>query len=178
MTERRQFLKAGAALAAVGPRLARADERPHLWQGHDFAPGRPSQTGSTRALRHRAGRGLVHDRDDDAVRGARPQPRPRPRRLRVEENGPALAAREGGRTLEQSVEALASLPFVDVLYVRCDWRDVQSRPAGSTSPRCGPSPATRPSPRLRVAFRVQLSNPEIQPGKLALPDFLQPKVRW
>ena len=39
MSDRRQFLKAGAALAAVGPALARAEVPPHLWQGHDFGPG-------------------------------------------------------------------------------------------------------------------------------------------
>ena len=39
MTGRRQFLKAGAALAAVSPGLARADVGPHLWQGHDFGLG-------------------------------------------------------------------------------------------------------------------------------------------
>ena len=94
-----------------------------------------------------------------------------------EENGPSLAARAGQETLEQSVEALASLPFVDVLYIRCDWRDVQSRPG-----RLDLQPvwaATHEAARrhgLRVAFRVQLSNPEIQPAKLALPDFLQKKV--
>ena len=38
MIERRRFLKAGAALAAAGPALARADEPPHIWQGHDFGP--------------------------------------------------------------------------------------------------------------------------------------------
>ena len=32
------------------------------------------------------------------------------------------------QTLERDVEKLAALPFVDVLYIRCDWRDVQSRP--------------------------------------------------
>jgi hypothetical protein len=37
-TSRRQFVKAGAALAAVGPVLARGDVAPHLWQGHDFGP--------------------------------------------------------------------------------------------------------------------------------------------
>ena len=62
-----------------------------------------------------------------------------------EENGPALAVREGKQTLEAAIERLAGLSFVDVLYIRCDWRDVQSRPAGSTSPRCGRSPWTRPS---------------------------------
>src|SRR5579884_1616353 len=45
-----------------------------------------------------------------------------------EESGPSLAVRAGNRTLEDQVEQMASLPFVDVLYIRCDWRNVQSRP--------------------------------------------------
>ena len=45
-----------------------------------------------------------------------------------EEGGPSLAARAGKETLEQHVEKMASLPFVDVLYIRCDWRDVQTVP--------------------------------------------------
>ena len=38
---RRDFVKAGAALAALtgAPRYARADVPPHLWQGYDFGPG-------------------------------------------------------------------------------------------------------------------------------------------
>src|SRR5207248_1322138 len=43
-----------------------------------------------------------------------------------EESGPSLAARAGRETLERHVENLASLPFVDVLYIRCDWRNVQT----------------------------------------------------
>src|SRR5467141_2772648 len=45
-----------------------------------------------------------------------------------EESGPSLAARAGRETLEQHVDKISSLPFVDVLYIRCDWRNVQSRP--------------------------------------------------
>src|SRR5438874_10924142 len=45
-----------------------------------------------------------------------------------EESGPSLAARAGRETLEQHVENISSLPFVDALYIRCDWRNVQSRP--------------------------------------------------
>src|SRR5947208_8832448 len=45
-----------------------------------------------------------------------------------EEGGPSLAARAGRETLEQHVEKVSSLPFVDVLYIRCDWLNVQSRP--------------------------------------------------
>lgn len=94
-----------------------------------------------------------------------------------EENGPSLRVRKGQETLEQSVERMASLPFVDVLYIRCDWRDVQSRPG-----RLDLSPVwelTLDAARrhgLRVAFRVQLSNPEFEPARLALPDFLHHKI--
>ncbi|MBV9764127.1 MAG: hypothetical protein JOZ48_04705 [Acidobacteriaceae bacterium] len=78
-----------------------------------------------------------------------------------EENGPSLAARAGRESLEQHVERLASLPFVDVLYIRCDWRDVQTRPG-----RLDFHPIWRLTLEaaqhygLRVAFRVQMSNPE------------------
>lgn len=94
-----------------------------------------------------------------------------------EEGGPALAVRQGKQPLEQAIEELASLPFVDVLYIRCDWRHVQSRPG-----RLDLHPVwklTLDAARRhgqRVAFRVQLSNPEPQPKELALPAFLQEKV--
>src|SRR4051812_38690131 len=45
-----------------------------------------------------------------------------------EENGPSLAVRAGKRSLEDQIEQTASLPFLDVLYIRCDWRNVQSGP--------------------------------------------------
>lgn len=178
MTERRQFLKAGAALAAVGPALATTEVRPHLWQGYDFGAGP--------ALPDRLDQGPFGIEQDEgwytiATTTASNRRIANPGLGLVgytwEENGPALAAREGRETLEQSVEALAALPFVDVLYIRCDWRDVQGRPG-----RLELHPvwaATRDAARrhgLRVAFRIQLSNPEIQPAKLALPDFVQAKV--
>ncbi len=94
-----------------------------------------------------------------------------------EENGPSLAARAGRETIAQHVEKLASLPFVDVLYIRCDWRDVQSRPG-----RLDLHPVWRLTldaahqHGLRVAFRIQMSKPELQPKQLALPDFLSAHV--
>jgi hypothetical protein len=94
-----------------------------------------------------------------------------------EENGPSLSVRAGKRSLEQQVEEIASLPFVDILYIRCDWRNVQSRPG-----RLDLDPVwklTLDAARrhgLRVAFRVQLSNPEFQPQQIALPDFLRAKI--
>jgi hypothetical protein len=178
MIDRRQFLKAGAALAAVSPSTARADVAPHLWQGHDFGPGP--------AGRDRLDQGPFGIEQDEGWYtivtttpglGRVPNPGLGLVGYAWEENGPSLAARAGRETLEQSVERLAALPFVDVLYIRCDWRDVQSRPG-----RLDLHPVwalVRDAARRRgrrVAFRVQLSNPEIQPAKLALPDFLQAKV--
>jgi hypothetical protein len=94
-----------------------------------------------------------------------------------EEGGPSLAARKGGESLERHVENLASLPFVDVLYIRCDWRDVQQRPG-----RLDLAPVWRLAREaakqhgLRFAFRVMMSNTVGQPGRLAIPDFLQERV--
>ena len=94
-----------------------------------------------------------------------------------EEGGPSLAARAGRETLEKHIENISSLPFVDVLYIRCDWRNVQSRPGRlDLDPvwRLALDAAKRRG--LRVAFRVQLSSPVFQPEQLALPEFLQSRI--
>src|SRR5213083_975877 len=94
-----------------------------------------------------------------------------------EESGPSLAARAGRETLEQHVDKISSLPFVDVLYIRCDWRNVQSRPGRlDLDPvwRLALDAAKRRG--IRVAFRVQLSSPVFQPEQLALPEFLRSRV--
>jgi hypothetical protein len=94
-----------------------------------------------------------------------------------EEGGPSRAARRGAETLEQHVEKMVRLPFVDVLYIRCDWRDVQRQPG-----KLDLLPiwkltfeAARQSGR-RVGFRVQLSDTVEQPKQLAMPDFVSAKV--
>jgi hypothetical protein len=94
-----------------------------------------------------------------------------------EENGPALGVMCGRETLEQSVEKMASLPFVDVLYIRCDWRDIQSRPGKlDLSPVWEATFDAAKRHNLGVGFRIQLSSPNIQPQKLSMPDFLHDKV--
>jgi hypothetical protein len=180
MNERRRFLKAGAALGLLAGRApdAGADVVPHLWQGYDFGPGPRADD--------RLDQGPFGIEQDEgwytiAATTASPDGVAAFGRGLVgytwEENGPALAVREGRERLEDAIERLASLPFVDVLYIRCDWRDVQSRPG-----RLDLAPvwaATFDAARRhgqRVAFRVQLSNPEFQPGRLALPDFVRDRV--
>jgi hypothetical protein len=94
-----------------------------------------------------------------------------------EESGPSLAARAGRETLEQHVEKISSLPFVDVLYIRCDWRNVQSK-AGRLDlhPVWALTIDAAKRKGLRFAFRVQLSNVSFQPDQIALPPFLRDRV--
>ncbi len=95
-----------------------------------------------------------------------------------EENGPSIAARQGRETIAQHVENIAALPFVDILYIRCDWRHVQSQ-AGRLDlfPFWQLALDAAERHNLKVAFRVQLSNPEFQPDQIALPQFLIPRIR-
>ncbi len=93
-----------------------------------------------------------------------------------EENGPALNVQCGKETLEQSVEKIASLPFVDVLYIRCNWQDIHTGPGKlALSPVWDVTLDAAKRHNLGVGFRIQLSSPNVQPAKLALPDFLRAK---
>jgi len=94
-----------------------------------------------------------------------------------EESGPSMAVRKGEQKLEDHVEKMAALPFVDVLYVRCDWRNVQKE-AGrlDLDPVWDLTLAAAKRHGLRVAFRIQSSNTVFQPEQLALPQFLRAKV--
>jgi hypothetical protein len=173
---RRNLLKGVLLLPALS--AARADVPAHLWEGYDFTPGPP-----------------VHDRlnqgpfDVDQDEGWQTilftTPSERPLRnpglglvgYAWEESGPSLAARAGRETLEQHVDKMSSLPFVDVLYIRCDWRNVQSRPGRLDLNPVFPlvmDAAKRKG--LRVAFRIQLSNYSFQPQEVALPEFLRDRV--
>ena len=171
---RRDLLKSAALL----PALAHADVPAHLWQGYDFGSG-PS-------VGQRLNQGpfdIDQDQGWQTVLFTTPSEQPlRNPGLGLigyswEENGPSVAARAGKETLEQHVEKISSLPFVDVLYIRCDWRNVQSRPG-----RLDLDPVwqlTLDAARrkgLRVAFRVQLSNQSFQPGQVALPEFLRDRI--
>jgi len=177
---RRDFVKTGALLAGASSLLQPqmwADVPDHLWEGYPF--GSPQ-------VANRLDQGPFGIDEDQgwftifATQASREHIRNFGAGLvgyTWEENGPALGVQCGRETLEQSVEKMASLPFVDVLYIRCDWRDVQAGPGKLT-----PSPVwdiTFDAARrhnLGVGFRIQLSSPNIQPQKLSMPDFLHDKV--
>src|SRR5271170_1056538 len=173
--KRRDLLKGAAALPALS---ARADVPAHPWQESDF--------GSCPPVRERLNQGpfdVDQDQGWQTILFTTPSEKPlRNPGLGLvgytwEEGGPSLAARAGRETLEQHVEKMASLPFVDVLYIRCDWRNVQRR-AGrlDLDPVWALTLDAAKRKGLRVAFRVQLSNESFQPEQIALPPFLRDRV--
>ena len=178
---RRDLLKSAAALPALSgtlPGELRADVPTHLWAGYDFGPApRPVD---------RLNQGPFGVEQDDGwftLGGATASEQPVPNfglglvGYTWEESGPSIAAREGRETLEAHVEKMASLPFVDVLYIRCDWRDVQKRPGKlDLHPVWQLTFDAARRHGKRVAFRVMLSNTVGQPKYLAMPDFVQAKV--
>lgn len=175
---RREFMAAGAAVTALGHSMVRADVPDHLWSGYDFGPG-PK-------VADRLNQGPFGVEQDEGWRTlATTTPSAKPVRnfglglcgYTWEEGGPSLAARAGRQTLEDHVELMAALPFVDILYIRCDWRDVQTRPGRlDLSPVWKLTLDAAKRHGKRVAFRVMLSNTVFQPKQLALPDFLQQKI--
>ena len=178
--DRRNFIKAGAALGLIeGVPLTRAQEVPsHNWSGYDFG------SGPTAPDRLNQGPfGIEQDEGWYTILVTSQANKPVKNfglgliGYTWEEGGPSLAARAGKETVEQHVEKMASLPFVDVLYIRCDWRHVQSQPGKLDLHPI--FPLTLDAARrhnLRVGFRVQISNTEGQPQQLALPEFIQKQV--
>ena len=177
---RRDFLKTSAVLAGASsfaPRRMLADVPDHLWEGYNF--GCPT-------VNNRLDQGPFGITQDDGwftIFVTQPS-RAHIRNFGTglvgytwEENGPALTVQCGKDTLEQSVEKMAALPFVDVLYIRCDWRDVHTGPGKlQLSPVWEAAFDAARRHNLGVGFRIQLSSPNIQPQKLAMPDFVREKV--
>jgi hypothetical protein len=182
--KRRDMLKGAALLPLIPGLKPLADDTKHLasprhlWQGYDF--------GSLFPARERLNQGPF-DIDQDQGWQTVLFTTPSEKQLRNpglglvgytwEEGGPSVAVREGRQTLEDHVEKMASLPFVDVLYIRCDWRNVQ-RQAGKLDfdPVWDLTFAAAKRHGLRVAFRIQSSNTVFQPQQLALPEFLRGRI--
>jgi hypothetical protein len=172
--QRRTLLKRGALLAALAP----ASSAGPLFDTQEFHP--PLSTGD------RLDQGPFDiDQDRGWLTVLFTTPSEKPQRnpglglvgYTWEESGPSLAARAGRETLERHVDNISTLPFVDVLYIRCDWRHVQSQPGTLTlHPVWNLTLDAARRHGLRVAFRVQLSNPESQPDQLALPEFLRSRI--
>jgi hypothetical protein len=172
-------MKTGAVLAGASTVLPRmwADVPDHLWEGYDF--GSPNVANRL----NQGPFGIGQDEGWYTIFTTMPS-RKHVRNFGTglvgytwEENGPSLKTMCGEQTLEQSIEKMAALPFVDVLYIRCDWRDVQSGPGKlALSPVWEATLDAAKRHNLGVAFRIQLSSPNIQPAKISMPDFLHGQV--
>jgi hypothetical protein len=184
LMKRRDLLKSAALLPllpgvhALAENAKHLDSPRHLWQGYDF--------GSFFPAKERLNQGpfdIDQDQGWQTVLFTTPSEKPlRNPGLGLvgytwEEGGPSVAVREGRQTLEDHVEKMASLPFVDVLYIRCDWRNVQKQ-AGrlDLDPVWDLTLAAAKRHGLRVAFRIQSSNTVFQPQQLALPEFLRHRI--
>lgn len=172
--ERRTLLKGAAALAALSP-----------FSLHANSGDEPRSTFNTKPSDRLEQGPFDIDQDGGWLTSLFTTPSEKPLRnpglglvgYTWEENGPSLAARAGRETLESHVEKMASLPFVDVLYIRCDWRDVQKAPGRlDLSPVWELSREAAKRHGSRVAFRIQLSSPNFQPKQLAMPDFLRERI--
>lgn len=178
---RRDFVKMGALLAGAGgvtPGRILADVPDHLWQGYSFGSG-PRVSNRL----NQGPFGVEQDQGWFTIHVTEPSTK----HIRNfgtgmvgyswEENGPAPGVKCGREKLEAAAEKMAALPFVDVLYIRCDWRDVQSQPGKlDLNPVWEATLDAAKRHNLGVAFRIQLSSPNIQPQKLSMPDFLKGKV--
>jgi hypothetical protein len=82
-----------------------------------------------------------------------------------------------GQTQEQTLEDLVKLPFVQKVYLRPNWREIQRQPGRLDFPswwKIAFDLARRYD--KRIGFRVQLENPDVpDPG---MPDFLLNKVSY
>lgn len=183
--KRRDFLKSGAVgAAAVGANLAVPPARAqqyleHSWSNYDW--------GSGPAVPDRLYQGPFTNYGADAnapggevVMATSPSHDIVPNYgmgLTVYISGDIGPPRLPGQTLERSIEDLIKLPFVQKVYLRPNWREVQKRPGRLDFPDWWTITfALARKYGKRVGFRIMLENPDFpEPG---MPQFLMAKVPY
>lgn len=177
---RRKFLKAGGATiiaAGLGLTKLRGFIPAHNWDRYDFGPGpvvkdrlnqgpfpmyKPEEvvpgsdvvmgTTSSKKLIHNFGMGLVVYLCDEV--------------------GPPKIK---GKSLEKAMEDLVKIPFASKIYIRVDWRDVQTKQGKlDLCEHWKIAFELARQYKKRIGFRVQLMSPVIQPH--SIPDFLAEKI--
>jgi hypothetical protein len=178
---RRDFLKSSAAgVAAAGiAGAANAQYVEHNWSNYDWGGGPP--------VLDRLNQGPFTNYGVDAnAPGGEVVMATSPSRDIVPNYGMGLTAyvsgdigppRLPGQSLERSIEDIIKLPFTQKVYLRPNWREVQSRPGRLDLPDWWQ--ITFDIARQygkRVGFRVMLENPDFpEPG---MPAFLMEKVPY
>ncbi|MBO9602801.1 MAG: twin-arginine translocation signal domain-containing protein [Novosphingobium sp.] len=179
--ERRNFLKAGAAtIAAMGAGFpAQAEYLEHDWSNYDWGSGPP--------VPDRLYQGPFTNYGADAnAPGGEVAMATSPSSEIVPNYGMGLTAyvsgdtgppRLPGQSLARAIEDIVKLPFTQKVYLRPNWREVQSRPGRLDLPDWWH--ITFDLARQygkRVGFRIMLENPDFpEPG---MPEFLMDKVPY
>lgn len=175
---RRDFLKTGAATLGLAAR-AKAQYLEHNWGNYDW--------GSAPPVPDRLNQGPFTNYGPNAnVPGGEVVMATSPSRDIVPNYGMGLTAyvsgdigppRLPGQKLEQSIEDIIKLPFTQKVYLRPNWREVQSRPGRLDLPDWWHITFDIARHyRKRVAFRIMLENPDFpEPG---MPTFLMDKVPY
>jgi hypothetical protein len=178
--KRRDFL-AGTVMIGAGATLpsASAQSIEHNWEHHDWGGGL--------AVPDRLYQGPFSNYGADAnVPGGGMAMATTPSHEIVPNYGMGLTVyvsgdigppRLPGETLERSIEDLIALPFVQKVYVRLNWREIQSRPGRLDPPDFWTlSFDIARQYKKRVGFRIMLENPDYpEPG---MPAFLMEKVPY
>lgn len=177
--DRRRFIQ-NAGLAALLPQLMAGAPHfvpAHNWDGYDF--------GSGPAVTDRLNQGPFPTyAPEDVLPGSEVIMATTPSKERVHNYGMGLVTyisdemgppKTKGETLEKSIEKLVDFSLTDLIYLRVDWRDIQSRPGrldfcDHWKIACDLAKAKG----KRIGFRIQLMSPDIT-GE-SMPDFLLKKV--
>jgi hypothetical protein len=167
------------ALAGTGLKTARAFVPAHNWDKYDFGPG-PQATDRLYQgpFPQYAPEEIVPG--SDVVMATTPSEDIVPNYgmgLTVYISGDYWPPRTKGVPLEKYCEELISLPFVQKIYIRLNWRDIQNRPGKLDFPDGWKITFDLARQyQKRVGFRIMLENPDYEyPG---MPEFLMEKVPY
>lgn len=180
--ERRNFIKAGGALAALsglGIGTAHGFIPAHNWDKYDF--------GSGPVVNDRLYQGPFPQYSlEPVVPGSEVVMTTTPSKEIVPNYGMGLTVyisgdlgppRLAGETLEKSIEDLVKLPFVQKMYIRPNWREMQNRPGRLDLPDYWKIIFDlSKSYDKRICTRIMLENPD--GPELGMPDFLMDKVPY
>ena len=181
--ERRGFLKsasaAGLTLGLGSAARANASVPEHRWDRYDWGPGPAVPDPLYQGPFPQYGPGaVVPESDVWMVTTPSAESVGNPGMGLVvyasDDTGPL---RVPGQTLERTLEDLIALPFAQKVYLRPNWRDVQTRPGRLEFPewwKIAFDLARRHD--KRIGFRVMLENPDSpEPG---MPEFLMDEVPY
>jgi hypothetical protein len=180
--DRRSFLKSATATGltvGLGTALANASIPEHNWYRYDWGSGPPVPDRLYQGPFPQYGPGAVVP-DSDVAMVTTPSSDIASNYgmgmivYASDDTGPLHVS---GQTQEQTLEDLIKLPFVQKIYLRPNWREVQKRPGRLDFPEWWN--ITLDLARRydkRIGFRVMLENPDWpDPG---VPDFLLDKVPY